>query len=57
MTKKERNLMCEGEPQPDIVKEGKAAMTCLLAFVCAIIVVALVAGLCWLVKQAILSLC
>lgn len=57
MTKEERNLMCEGEPQPDIVKEGKAAMTCLLAFVCAIVVVVVVSGLCWLVKQAILSLC
>ena len=49
--------MCEGDSEPDIVKEGKACLMTLVLFVCAILVVAAVCGAFWLVQQVIMSLC
>lgn len=57
MTKQERRLMCEGDPEPDIVKEGKACLMTLVLFVCAILVVAAVCGAFWLVSELVKSLC
>ena len=57
MTKKQIEQMCEGVPEPDIVKEGRACLMTLVLFVCAILVVAAVCGAFWLVQQVIMSLC
>lgn len=57
MTKQERRLMCEGDPEPDIVKEGRACLMTLVLFVCAILVVAAVCGAFWLVQKVIMSIC
>ena len=57
MTKKQIKLMCEGDPEPDIVKEGRACLMTLVLFVCAILVVAAVLGAFWLIQQVIMSLC
>lgn len=57
MTKKQIKQMCEGVPEPDIVKEGKDCLMTLVLFVCAILVVAAVCGAFWLVQQVIMSLC
>ena len=57
MTKKQIKLMCEGDPEPDIVKECRACLMTLVLFVCAILVVAAVCGAFWLVQQVIMSLC
>lgn len=57
MTKQERRLMCEGDPEPDIVKEGRACLMTLALFVCAILVVAAVIGAFWLVQKVIMSIC
>lgn len=57
MTKKQIKQMCEGDPEPDIVKEGRACLMTLVLFVCAILVVAAVCGAFWLVHQVIAALC
>lgn len=57
MTKDELRMLSEGDPTPDIVKEGKACLMTLVLFVCAILVVAAVCGAFWLVQQVIMSLC
>jgi hypothetical protein len=57
MTKKQIKQMCEGVPEPDIVKEGKACLMTLVLFVCAILVVAAVCGAFWLVSELVKSLC
>ena len=54
MTKEEKKLMCEGEPDPDIAKEAKAVLFFFVMAVCAILVCLLAAflfyGVCELVK-------
>jgi len=45
--KKEKKMLCDGDPEPDIVKEGKASLMVLALFVCAILVCALILGLCY----------
>lgn len=57
MTKKQIKQMCEGVPEPDIVKEGRACLMTLVLFVCAILVVAAVIGAFWLVQKVIMSIC
>ena len=57
MTKKQIKLMCEGDPEPDIVKEGRACLMTLVLFVCAILVVAAVGGLFYLLTEVVKSLC
>ena len=57
MTKKQMKLICEGDPEPDIVKEGMACLMTLVLFVCAILVVAAVCGAFWLVQKVIMSIC
>lgn len=57
MTKDELRMLSEGDPTPDIVKEGRACLMTLVLFVCAIIVVAAVCGAFWLVSELVKSLC
>lgn len=53
MTPEERKKLENGEPEPDIVKEAKAVVACLLLIVCAIIVVGAVCGMFWLITAII----
>ena len=37
-------MLCDGDPEPDIVREARAAIIFLLLVVCAVLLCALVAG-------------
>ena len=58
MTKAELRQLSEGDPEPDIEKEGRAVMFFFLLSLCAILTLFLVMGLCYglyeLVKWAVL---
>lgn len=51
MNKEEKRMMSEGESHPDIVKEGKAALFVLVAFIAAVVVIAVVVGALCLVNK------
>ena len=61
LTEEQKRLMCEGDPQPDIVREAQAVMFLLVAVICALLVAALVIGVGYgiyaLVERFILPLC
>ena len=44
MTKEQKRMLCDGDPEPDIVREARAAIIFLLLVVCAVLLCALVAG-------------
>ncbi len=45
LTEEQKKLMCEGDPQPDIVREAQAVMFLFVAVLCALLVCVLVAGI------------
>ena len=57
MTQEEKNRLNDGFREPDIVKEGKAALACLGLFLCAVFIVGMVFGVVWLITEIIKSLC
>lgn len=57
LTEEEKRLMNNGDPQPDIVREAKAALFVLIVFVCAVLVCGAVFGVFWLINELIKSLC
>ena len=57
MTENEKRQMNEGVNDPDIMKEGKAALACLILFVLAALVCGAVVGVLWLFSEIIKSLC
>jgi hypothetical protein len=57
MKTEEKRMMCEGDPKPDIVKEGKACLMVLVMIVCAILVLAAVGGVFYWLNELVKSLC
>lgn len=53
LTKEQKQLMLEGDPEPDIVKEAKACLLVLFLFVLAFLVMAAVIGGFWCIQQLI----
>ncbi len=57
MSEEEKKMLSNGQRDPDIVTEAKAAFCCLVLAICGALVVAAVYGLFCLIEYLIRSLC
>ena len=53
LTEEEKRLMNDGDPQPDIVREAKAALFVLIVFVSAMLVCGAVFGVFYLLNKLV----